>query len=59
MCSRSDNKVMSWLEFSSSSECSALEAESRGCSQALRHEYQGLFCGYEMVEDYNSDSLVR
>ena len=28
-----------------------------GCSRAPRHEYRGLFCGYEMVEDYDDDSL--
>ena len=59
VCSRSDNKVMSWLEVSLGSECLASEAESMGCSQVLCHEYQGLFCGYEMVEDYNSDTLIR
>ena len=57
--SRSDNKVTSWSELSSGSECSALEAELMGCSQVPRHEYQGLFCGYKMVEDYNGDSLIR
>ena len=30
-----------------------------GCSRAPRHEYRGLFCGYEMVEDYDDDSLGR
>ena len=59
VCSRSDDKVMSWSELSSGSECSASEAESMGCSWAPHHEYQGLFCGYEMVEDYNGDSLIR
>ena len=51
--------VTSWSEFSSSSESSASEGESIGCSRAPHHEYQGLFCGYEMVEDYSGDSLVR
>ena len=51
--------VMSWSEFSSSSESSASEGESMGCSRAPRHKYQGLFCGYEMVEDYDDDSLIR
>ena len=59
VCSRSDDMVMSWSEFSSGSESSASEGELIGCSQAPRHKYQGLFCGYEMVEDYSDDSLVR
>ena len=59
VCLRSDNRVTSWSEFSSGSECSASEAESKVCSRVLRHEYRGLFCEYEMVEDYNSDSLIR
>ena len=29
------------------------------CSQVPRHEYQGLFSGYEMMEDYNGNSLIR
>ena len=57
--SKSDDMAMSWSEFSLGSECSASEAESRVCSWAPRHKYRGLFCGYEMVEDYNGDSLVR
>ena len=56
---KSDDRVMSWSEFSSGSECSASEAESRVCSRAPCHEYRGLFCGYKMVEDYNVDSLVE
>ena len=59
MRSKSDDRVTSWSEFSLGLECSASEAESRFCSRALCHEYRGLFCGYEMVEDYNGDSLVR
>ena len=51
--------VTSWSEFSSGSESSASEGESMGCSWAPRHEYRGLFCGYEMLEDYNGDSLDR
>ena len=58
MHSRSDDKVTSWSKLSSGSECFSSEAESRGCSWALHHKYQGLFCGYEMVADYNGDSLV-
>ena len=38
-CLGSDNNVTSWSEFSSGSECSASEAESRVCSQAPHHEY--------------------
>ena len=37
--SRSDNRVMSWSEFSSSSEYSASEAKSMGCAWVLHHEY--------------------
>ena len=59
VCSKSDDMVTSWSEFSSGSESSASEGESMGCSQAPRHEYRGLFCGYEMVEDYDNDSLKR
>ena len=51
--------VTSWSEFSSGSESSASDGESMGCSQGPRHEYRGLFCGYEMVEDYDDDSLGR
>ena len=51
--------VTSWSESSSGSESSASEGESMGCSQAPRHEYRGLFCGYKMVEDYNSDCYGR
>ena len=51
--------VTSWSEFSSGSESSASDGESMGCSQGPRHEYRGLFCGYEMVEDYSDDSLVK
>ena len=58
-CSRSDDTIMSWLECSSGSESSASEGESMGCSWAPRHEYRGLFCGYEMVKDYSDDSLAR
>ena len=57
--SRSDGMVTSWSEFSSGSESSASEGELVGCSRAPRHEYCGLFCGYEMVEDNNDDSLER
>ena len=59
VCLRLDVKVMSWSEVSPASECSASEAESRGCSWVPRHEYRGLFCGYKMVEDYNGNSLIR
>ena len=59
VCSTSHNKVMSWSEVSLGLECSASEAELMGCSRALHHEYRGLFCGYKMVEDYNSYNLVR
>ena len=51
--------MTSWSEFSSSSESSASDGELMGCSWALHHEYWVLFCGYEMVEDYNSNSLIR
>ena len=51
--------VTSWSEPSSSSESSVSEGESMGSSRVPRHKYRGLFCGYEMVEDYNGDSLVR
>ena len=43
VCSRSDDMVTSWSEFSSGSESSASEGESIGCSWAPRHEYRGLF----------------
>ena len=59
VCSRSDDMVRSRSEFSSGSESSASEGESMGCSRVPRHEYHGLFCGYEMVEDYDGDSLGR
>ena len=65
MRSKSDDRVTSWSEFSSGLEFSlglefsASEGESRVCSWVLHHKYQGLFCGYKMVEDYNGDSLVR
>ena len=59
VCSRSDDLVTSWSELSSGSESSVSEGELIGCSWAPHHEYRGLFCGYEMVEDYNGDSLVR
>ena len=51
--------VTSWLEFSSGSESSAFEGKSMGCSWVPCHEYRGLFYGYEMVEDYNGDTLTR
>ena len=51
--------ITSWSKFSSGSKSSVSDGESMGCSRAPRHEYRGLFCGYEMVEDYNSDSLER
>ena len=59
MRSKSDDRVTSWSEFSSGSEFSASEGESRVCSQAPHHKYRDLFYGYEMVEDYNGDSLMR
>ena len=39
VCSRSDDKVTSWSEPSLGLECSASEAELRGCSQVLCHKY--------------------
>ena len=56
---KSDNRVTSWSEFSSGSEFSASEGESRVCSRVPCHKYHRFFCGYEMVEDYNGDSLMR
>ena len=51
---------MSWSEVcSSGSECSASGAGSMVCFRAGHHKYLVLFCGYEMVEDHNSDSLKR
>ena len=58
VCSRSDDIVTSWSEFSSGSGSSASNGESMGCSRVPCHEYQGLFCEYEMVEDYDGDSLI-
>ena len=57
VCSRLDNRVTSWSEFSSGSECSASEAESRVCSQVPHHKYQGLFCGYKMVVDVGAGGV--
>ena len=58
VCSGADVRVILWSEVSSSgSECPTPDAGSRGCSWALCHKYWGLFCGYEMVEDSDSDNL--
>ena len=50
-----------WLRLGQNflSESSASDGESMGCSRVPRHKYRGLFCGYEMVEDYNDNSLER
>ena len=51
--------VMSWSEVSSGLESSASKGELMGCSRVPCHKYRGLFCGYEMGEDYSDDSLVK
>ena len=56
-CSGADVRVTLWSEVSSlGSECPTPDVELRGCSWVLHHKYWE-FCGYKMMEDYDSDSL--